>query len=101
MLISPATPWGELVIALKGVRRASLIGLYALALTTAAFAEERTTTTTTILPPPATAPETVVATPGNAKVVLTWAAVPGATGYRIYRTSTGVFGTSVASTRPA
>ena len=98
MLISPATPWGELVIALKGVRRASLIGLYALALTTAAFAEKRTETTTTILPPPATAPETVVATPGNAKVVLTWAAVPGATGYRIYRTSTGVFGTSVAST---
>ena len=28
----------------------------------------------------------MAATPGNAKVVLTWAAVPGATGYRIYRT---------------
>ena len=90
------------MIALKGARRASLIGLYALALTTAAFAQttsKRTATTTLIVtPPPATAPEMVVATPGNAKVVLTWAAVPDATGYRIYRTSTGVFGAPVAST---
>ena len=37
----------------------------------------------------------MVATPGNAKVVLTWAAVAGATGYRIYRTSTGVFDAGV------
>ena len=72
-----------------GARRASLIGLIALALATHASA----TTTQTVPPPPAptVAPADLVAVAGNAKVKLTWTAVAGAYGYRIYRTTTGTF----------
>ena len=80
--------------ALKGARRASLIGLYALALTTAAFAETTKRTLVAPPPPPASAPAAVTATPGNAKVTVTWQAVAGATGYRVFRNSVSVGTTS-------
>lgn len=50
-------------------------------------------------PPPAIAP-VVNAVPGNAKVTLTWNALPDATSYKIYRSTTaGVFdGPAIAST---
>ncbi len=42
-------------------------------------------------PPPATAPADLTATPGNAFVTLAWSAIDGVTGYKIYRSTTGVF----------
>jgi len=42
-------------------------------------------------PVPASAPANVVAQPGNARVTLTWEAVPGATAYRIFRTTADAF----------
>ncbi len=49
-------------------------------------------------PPPAVAPM-LTASPGNARVTLTWTAVPEATSYKIYRSTTGVFeGPAIAST---
>ena len=57
------------------------------------------TTTTTLLPPPTTAPADLVAAAGNARVTLTWTAVEGASGYRVYRAANGVWNASpVAST---
>jgi len=41
-------------------------------------------------PPPASAP-VVIAAPGNARVTLTWGALPDATSYKIYRSTTGTF----------
>jgi fibronectin type 3 domain-containing protein len=41
---------------------------------------------------PGAAPGQLVATPGNGRVTLTWSPVAGATGYRIYRATNGVFG---------
>jgi len=38
---------------------------------------------------PAAAPATVMATPGNAKVRLTWTPVSGAAGYRVFRSANG------------
>lgn len=37
------------------------------------------------------APSGVTATPGNARIVLAWDPVPGATSYRVYRSTTGEF----------
>ncbi len=49
-------------------------------------------------PPPASAPAALTATASNARVSLAWQAVGGATGYRIYRATDGVWGpTPVAS----
>lgn len=69
-----------------------------------------TTSTTTssnppVPPPPPTAPTGVVVTPGNAKNVIDWGAVDGATSYNIYwSTSSGVSkssGTKIANvTKP-
>ena len=42
-------------------------------------------------PPPDSAPASVSATPGNAKVKITWTPVAGADGYRIYRGVNGVW----------
>lgn len=42
-------------------------------------------------PPPTDAPADLTAVAGNAKVKLTWTAVTGAYGYRIYRSTTGTF----------
>ena len=39
--------------------------------------------------PPADPPASLVAAPGNARVVLTWTAVAGATSYRVFRSTTG------------
>jgi uncharacterized protein (DUF1800 family)/fibronectin type 3 domain-containing protein len=47
--------------------------------------------------PPA-APTNLVATPGSARVTLTWTAVSGATSYRVFRTTTGTFGSSPLTT---
>jgi uncharacterized protein (DUF1800 family)/fibronectin type 3 domain-containing protein len=58
-------------------------------------------TTVSVLPlesPPTTEPTNLVATPGNARVVLTWTAVAGATSYRVYRTTTGVFDRTALTT---
>jgi fibronectin type 3 domain-containing protein len=51
------------------------------------------------LPPvPASSP-VVTAAAGNARVTLTWNAVPGAPGYNVYRSTTGVFrGPAIGST---
>ncbi len=49
-------------------------------------------------PPPASAPATLTATGGNARVSLAWQAVGGATGYRIYRATDGVWGTTPIAT---
>jgi uncharacterized protein (DUF1800 family)/fibronectin type 3 domain-containing protein len=49
-------------------------------------------------PPPASAP-VVSAAAGNARVTLTWNALPDATSYKIYRSTTGVFdGPPIGST---
>jgi uncharacterized protein (DUF1800 family) len=45
-------------------------------------------------PPPATPPGNVVATAGKARVTLSWDAVTGATRYRVFRSTTGVWDTS-------
>lgn len=42
-------------------------------------------------PPPSTAPDPLAATAGNARVTLSWAVVPGVSGYKIYRSTTGIF----------
>jgi hypothetical protein len=41
------------------------------------------------LEPPPAAPTSLVATPGNKQVALSWSAVPGASGYRVYQATTG------------
>ena len=57
-----------------------------------------TASATPLPPPPSTAP-VVNAAPGNARVTLTWNAVDGATSYKIYRSTAGVFdGPAIAST---
>jgi len=79
---------------LTGARRAILAALCVFAWTSQGVA-----TTTTLVPPPTEAPADVAAAAGNAKVTLTWSPVAGAAGYKIYRTSTGVFdGPPVSST---
>ena len=46
-------------------------------------------------PPPAAAPQNLSATPGNLQIQLSWNAVTGATGYRVFRTTNGgAFGTT-------
>ncbi|MEQ1870118.1 MAG: DUF1800 family protein [Vicinamibacterales bacterium] len=45
-------------------------------------------------PPPATAPATLTATAGNLFITLNWSAVEGATGYRLYRSTTGTWETT-------
>ena len=51
------------------------------------------------LPPPPAAAPVVTAVAGNAKVTLTWNALPDATSYKIYRSTSGVFdGPPIAST---
>ncbi len=47
---------------------------------------------------PATAPANLTATPGNTRVALAWNAVPGATSYRVYRSTTGEFDRTVLAT---
>ena len=47
---------------------------------------------------PATAPGSLTATPGNTRVALAWSAVPGATSYRVYRSTTGEFDRTVLAT---
>jgi uncharacterized protein (DUF1800 family)/fibronectin type 3 domain-containing protein len=82
------------VTALTGVRAIlAVLCLFVFTVDGVATANAQTT-----VPPPATAPADLAATAGNAKVILTWSPVAGATGYRIYRTSTGVFGAPVSST---
>ncbi len=46
---------------------------------------------TPVGPPPSAAPAALAATAGNRRVVLTWQAVPTATGYRVFRSTTGTF----------
>jgi uncharacterized protein (DUF1800 family) len=48
--------------------------------------------------PPASAPANLTATPGNARITLTWRSVSGATSYRVYRTTTGTFGSTPIAT---
>ena len=43
------------------------------------------------LPPPTAAPAEITATAGDGRVALAWSAVEGATGYRIFRSTTGVW----------
>lgn len=52
------------------------------------------TTTEPSPPPPSVAPANVAAVPGNARATITWAPVSGATGYRIFRSTTGVWETN-------
>jgi uncharacterized protein (DUF1800 family)/fibronectin type 3 domain-containing protein len=55
-------------------------------------------TATPVEAPPATAPANVVAVPGNARVVLTWNAVGGASSYRVFRgTTSGLDRTPIAT----
>ena len=49
-------------------------------------------------PPPAAAPQNLSATPGNGQIQLSWNAVAGATDYRVFRTTTGTFGTTPLAT---
>lgn len=59
------------------------------------------TTRTSVPPPPAptAAPGALTATPGNARVKLTWTPVVGAAGYRIFRGASGAVGaTPIANT---
>ena len=50
-------------------------------------------------PPPQTPPANLTATGGNAQVILTWSPVDGVLGYRIFRSTTGVWDASpIAST---
>ncbi|MFN7917186.1 MAG: DUF1800 family protein [Vicinamibacterales bacterium] len=50
-------------------------------------------------PPPSVAPDPLTGAAGNGRASLTWTAVPGVSGYKIYRTTTGVFDTPpIAST---
>jgi uncharacterized protein (DUF1800 family)/fibronectin type 3 domain-containing protein len=48
--------------------------------------------------PPATAPANLSAAPGNARIALTWDPVPGATSYRVFRSTTGEFDRTVLAT---
>jgi uncharacterized protein (DUF1800 family)/fibronectin type 3 domain-containing protein len=53
---------------------------------------------TAVEPPPTVAPANLVAAPGSSRVVLTWGLVSGATSYRVFRSTTGVFdGTWIAT----
>jgi titin len=56
--------------------------------------------TATPQPPAPTVPTNVVATPGNAQVVLTWAASAGATSYQVY-SGTTLLGTTTTTTYTA
>ncbi|MBY0493764.1 MAG: fibronectin type III domain-containing protein [Cyanobacteria bacterium] len=69
------------------------------AVTAAAESELSAKVSAVPLPPvPASAP-VLNAAPGNAKVTLSWEAIPGAPGYNVYRSTTGVFrGPAIGST---
>jgi cellulose 1,4-beta-cellobiosidase len=56
------------------------------------------TTTLPVPPPPTSAPANVVATAGNARVTLTWSAVTGAAGYRVFRGENGVWNPAPVAT---
>jgi uncharacterized protein (DUF1800 family)/fibronectin type 3 domain-containing protein len=49
-------------------------------------------------PPPTAAPENLSAMAGNGQIQLSWNAVAGATDYRVFRTTTGTFGTTPIAT---
>jgi fibronectin type 3 domain-containing protein len=70
------------------------------AITAAAESELSARVSAVPLPPtPSTAP-VINAVAGNAKVTLSWEPVPGAPGYNIYRSTTGVFrGPAIGSTK--
>lgn len=69
------------------------------AVTAAAESELSARVSAVPLPPtPATAP-VISAQPGNARVTLSWEPVPGAPGYNVYRSTTGMFrGPAIGST---
>lgn len=69
------------------------------AVTAAAESELSAKVSATPLPPVPSSAPVLNAVAGNAKVTLTWNAVPGAPGYNVYRSTTGVFrGPAIAST---
>ena len=69
------------------------------AVTAAAESELSDKVAATPLPPVPAAAPVLTAVPGNAKVTLSWNAVPGAPGYNVYRSTTGVFrGQAIGST---
>jgi fibronectin type 3 domain-containing protein len=69
------------------------------AVTAAAESELSAKVSATPLPPVPAAAPILNAAPGNSKVTLTWNAVPGAPGYNVYRSTTGVFrGPAIGST---
>ena len=69
------------------------------AVTAAAESELSAKVAATPLPPVPSAAPVLNAVAGNAKVTLTWDAVPGAPGYNVYRSTTGVFrGPAIGST---
>jgi fibronectin type 3 domain-containing protein len=49
-------------------------------------------------PPPSAAPENLSATAGSGQIQLNWNAVAGATEYRVFRTTNGMFGTTPTAT---
>ena len=77
-------------------RLASLALLCAIATTAPTAARMRTVVPP--LPPPSSAPVSLSAVPGNAKVKISWEPVAGAAGYRIYRGADGATPASVATT---
>ena len=69
------------------------------AVTAAAESELSAKVAATPLPPAPAAAPVLTVVPGNARVTLTWNAVPGAPGYNVYRSTTGVFrGPAIGST---
>lgn len=69
------------------------------AVTAAAESELSAKVAATPLPPVPSSAPVLTAVAGNARVTLTWDAVPGAPGYNIYRSTTGVFrGPAIGST---
>ena len=77
----------EVTVTLSKPRFAALALLCTIALSTPSQATTRTLVP--VPPPPASAPGGVNAVPGNAKVILTWAPVAGAAGYRVFRGANG------------
>ena len=77
-------------------RLASLAVLCAMTMSAPVAATTRTLAS--LLPPPTSAPANVSAVSGNARVTVSWSPVEGATGYRVFRGSNGVWGIAPVAT---
>jgi fibronectin type 3 domain-containing protein len=74
-----------------GLRNGRRYSYQLLATTAASYSDFSARVSAIPVPPPPKSVPVVSAVAGNGKVTVTWSEVPGASGYRVYRSTTGAF----------